>query len=174
MIKSLLLFFQSSLVESSSGEWEKSHESQKSLDIVNKVDVMEVVALINSILRLNTYDSKRKDWVSHLSIFDSSIEFVIAVLTFNVTNLIVPPHDWFPVWFIIFKENSILIWIFSKSGNNVFLWSSLTPLNTLESKNFQSLCNVKNCSFFSCLVFKVDLSSWCIFVFWKHMDTALG
>ena len=136
MIKSLLLFFESSLVKSSSGEREKSHESQNSLDIVNKVDVMEVVTLINSILRLNTCDSKRKDRVGRLSIFDSSIEIVITVLTFNVTNFIVPPHNWFPVWFIIFKENSIVIWIFSESGNNVFLWSSLTPLNTLKSENF--------------------------------------
>jgi hypothetical protein len=93
MIKSLLLFFESSLVKSSSGEREKSHESQKSLDIVDKVDVMEVVALINSILRLNTFDSKRKDRVGRLSIFDRSIEIVITVLTFNVTNFIVPPHN---------------------------------------------------------------------------------
>jgi hypothetical protein len=54
---------------------------------------MEIRALLNGILRLNTNDSKWEDSMGHLSFFNSSIELIIAVLAIDITYFIVPPHN---------------------------------------------------------------------------------
>ena len=168
---SLLLFCKGSFIEGMCCECKKSHKSQQSLNVVNEINVMEVAALINGILGLNTINGKRKNGVCSLTVIDRRVEVFITVLAFDVTDFVVPPHNRFPIRLIIFKENSVIIWVFSKSSNNILCGSSLTPLDTLESENFQCLSNVHYGSFFSCLIFKMNFSSWCIIIFWKHMDS---
>jgi hypothetical protein len=58
---------------------------------------MEIRALLNGILRLNTNDSKWEDSMGHLSFFNSSIELIITVLAIDITYFVVPPHNRFPV-----------------------------------------------------------------------------
>jgi hypothetical protein len=80
---------------------------------------VEVAALVHGVLGLDTGNGKRKNGVSGLTVLDLSVEVIITVLAFDVTDFVVPPHDGFPIRLIIFKENSIIIRVFSKSSNNV-------------------------------------------------------
>ena len=54
---------------------------------------MEIRALLNGILRLNTNDGKWEDSMGYLSFFNSSIELIIAVLAIDITYFVVPPHN---------------------------------------------------------------------------------
>jgi len=142
------------------------------LDIVDEVNIMVVGALLNGVLRLHTFNSEGKHGMSYLTIFDIWVEFLITVLRFNVTDFISPPHHSLPIRFVIFKEHSVVIWVFSQSNDNVLRRRVLRLLDTLKGKDLKCLSNIKNSSFFSSLVLQVDLASLGIGVFWNHIDTA--
>jgi hypothetical protein len=109
--------------------------------------------------------------MSDLVIHDFMIESLITVSCLNKSNFVIPPHQRFPITFVIFMEFPEIIRILSYTTNNIFFRCRLIPFQTLESKNFKSLSYVYNRAFFSLFVFQVNTSISSIVVFRKHMNS---
>ena len=109
-----------------------------------------------------------------LVVSDVRVEGLITVLALDVTDLVGPPHDRFPVRLVVFQEHFVIVWVLSQSNNNILGISGLSPLHRLEREDLQSLSDVKNGSLFSSRVLQVNASASCVFVLWKHVNAALG
>ena len=174
IIKSLLLLLLGSLVICAGGKGKESEQAQSSLDVVDEVDVMVVLALLHGTLRLHALNSQRQDTVGHLIGFNFAIEFLVTVFALNVRNLVLRPHDGFPVRLVVLKEQLVVVGVLSKAYNDVLGFTGLRPLHTLEGEDLQSLRNVEDGSFFSSLVLKLDRAPGSVCVIRHHVDAALG
>ena len=135
---------------------------------------MVVGALFDALVRLDSFNSEAENGVCNLSILNISNKVVVGVLGLDVGHLVVPPHNSFPIRLIILQEHSVIVWVFSKSANDVFFRSHLTLLDTLEGEAFQGLSNIKDSSLFSSLILEVDSSSLGVFILWQQMNTTFG
>lgn len=109
--------------------------------------------------------------MGYLTVLDLWIKLLVTVLGFDITDFVVPPHHGLPVRFVIFKENSVVVRVLSKSNHNVLWISILGLLDTLESEYLQGLGDIEDSSLLSSFILKVDAASFAISVFWNHVDS---
>jgi hypothetical protein len=63
------------------------------LDVVDEVNVVIVLRLFKSTLRLDSLGGQTEEGMSYLTFSNFAVEAFVAVSSLDVTDFVAPPHD---------------------------------------------------------------------------------